>query len=192
MLRLGESSGINTTPFISQKCNKDITNNYQTGTLGKLLVNIFFTWIHYLLVYHHIVFTSKLWHKFYWAWVLALQVSLTSAYYVELRLDFSITKLKVDAELLLKIRHLQWNKELFTMVETARILTSQHFRLDSVSFSQNYNLLYLYFPAHNLTGQLYFFLPARLLGTQDTVGRLHFLPAFISQTRNDFETWFLH
>jgi len=61
MLRLGESSG-NTTPFISQKCNKDITNNYQTGTLGKLLVNIFFTWIRYLLVYHHTVFTSKLWH----------------------------------------------------------------------------------------------------------------------------------
>ena len=48
------------------------------------------------------------------------------------------------------------------MVETARILTSQHFCLDSVSFSQNYNLLiYLYFPAHNLTGQLYFFIGLR-------------------------------
>ena len=52
--------------------------------------------------------------------------------------------------------------------------------------------------AHNLTGQLYFFRPATLLGTQDTVDRINcqlwttFLPAFISQTRNDFETWFLH
>ena len=49
MLRLGESSG-NTTPFISQKCNKDIINNYQTGTLGKLLVNILF--IEYVICWY--------------------------------------------------------------------------------------------------------------------------------------------
>jgi len=30
--------------------------------------------------------------------------------------------------------------ELFTVVETVKILTSQHFYLDSGSFSQNYNL----------------------------------------------------
>jgi len=37
LLRLGESSAI-TTPFIP-KCNKDITNNSQSETLGKLPVN---------------------------------------------------------------------------------------------------------------------------------------------------------
>ena len=80
-------------------------------------------------------------------------------------MDFSIMELKVDAELLLlKIRRLQWNMELFTVVETEDFnLPAFLFRF-WIFFSELQSSLGLLsnlqskdYLAYNLTAQLYFF-----------------------------------